>query len=506
VTQLLGGRYSIERRIGEGGMAEVFLARDHAQAEAPVVVKRCRAHLAYEPETAQLFLREARLASLIRHPNVVRVDATGEQDGQPYLVMEYLQGLTVRDIYLRAVVDGGIPQDVAAAIVLGAARGLAAAHSALDEQGRPMGLVHRDVSPHNLFVTDAGLVKVLDFGIAKGAFDVTTTRAGHVKGKASYLAPEQLDLSPEARPIDARVDLFALGIVAWELFTGRRLFKRGTEADTIAAIRNLRVGDPLALRPELDGGYAATVMRLLAREPDERPSQAQEVVDALEATLARRAPDLGEGVLAQYVTKLRDRAPAEPRAREPSVAKAPDAPAVRKPPPLPTPTASPRPAAGDESTATVAPPQLLWKGLGGQAPPVDGSVVGTWAVAGAGQTPDVSGGFEPLTDLAPAVDDEESLAPTRPKGALSRVDPGAPPERFDPEEIVGLPLPFGTPPPPHFEPRGRDAALATAAGDAQSPLLKLLYARPPMWVIVSVLAGSLLAGLVLSFVIASIFG
>jgi serine/threonine protein kinase len=487
VTQLLGGRYAIERRIGEGGMAEVFLARDQAQSDAPVVVKRCRAHLAYEPDTAKLFLREARLASLIIHPNVVRVDATGEQDGQPYLVMEYLQGLTVRDVFVRAMPDGGVPQDIAAAIVLGVARGLEAAHSALDEQGRPMGLVHRDVSPHNLFVTDAGQVKVLDFGIAKGAFDVTTTRAGHVKGKASYLAPEQLDLSPDARPIDARVDLFALGIVAWELFTGKRLFKRGTEADTIAAIRTAHVADPMGLRPELDAGYAATIMRMLARDPDERPSQAQEVVDTLEATLSRRAPDLGEAALSAYVGKLRDRAPPEQRPVARSFAPPP-------PPPVPVPRPPPVPAI-EESTATVAPPHLAWKGLGGgPPPPVDGSVVGTWAVAGAGNvTPDMSGGFDPLAD----------------------------------DYLEGLPLPFETPPPPevqivghhpadapaplpappapfHVAPTARDTT-SSAAGQA-SALERILHARPPPWLIAAVLAGSLLAGLVLSFVIATLLG
>ncbi|MBL8719700.1 MAG: serine/threonine protein kinase, partial [Myxococcales bacterium] len=166
--RLLGGRYALERRIGEGGMAEVLLARDQARSGAPVVVKRCKAHLIHQPEIAALFLREARLASLIHHPNVVELEATGEEDGQPYLVMEYLQGFTVREIFLRAQREGGVPQDLAAAIVANAARGLHAAHTAVDEQGTPMGLMHRDVSPHNLFVTDSGLVKVLDFGIAKG--------------------------------------------------------------------------------------------------------------------------------------------------------------------------------------------------------------------------------------------------------------------------------------------------------------------------------------------------
>src|ERR1043166_6614303 len=135
-------------------MADVLLARDRMSGDRPVVVKRCKAHLKHQPEFAHLFLREARLASLVKHPNVVELEATGEEDGQPYLVMEYLQGFTVRDIFIRAQTEGGLPQDVAAAILLGAARGVQAAHSARDEHGNRIGLVPRDVSPHNLFLCD----------------------------------------------------------------------------------------------------------------------------------------------------------------------------------------------------------------------------------------------------------------------------------------------------------------------------------------------------------------
>ncbi|MEO7094783.1 MAG: serine/threonine-protein kinase, partial [Polyangiales bacterium] len=309
---LLGGRYAIERRIGEGGMAEVLLARDLAEDGRPVVVKRCRAHLKHQPEFAHLFLREARLASLVHHPNVVSLEATGDDEGQPYLVMEYLQGFTVRDVFFRAATEGGIPQDIAAAIILGAARGLSAAHTAVDEQGQPIGLVHRDVSPHNLFLTDHGVVKVLDFGIAKGASDVTMTRAGHVKGKASYLSPEQL---VSGGAVDQRADLFSLGIIAWELFTGARLFKRASETDTINAIRSLNVDSPTKHRPALDAEYSRVVMMQLARKPDDRPRDAATIALALERALRRRMPGLvgptGDAELAKYVAHIRQVAPVE---------------------------------------------------------------------------------------------------------------------------------------------------------------------------------------------------
>ena len=323
-------------------MAEVLLARDEARNGSPVVVKRCRAHLAHQPEFAHLFLREARLASLIHHPNVVELEATGDDDGQPYLVMEYLQGFTVREIFLRSQKEGGVPQDLAAFIMLGAARGLHAAHIAVDERGVPMGLMHRDVSPHNLFVTEDGVVKVLDFGIAKGVDELTMTRAGHVKGKASYLAPEQLD--PHAK-IDARADLFSLGIVSYELFTSKRLFRRNTETDTINAIRALKIDKPNAVRPELDQEYSDIVMKLLARKPEKRPATAADIVEALEKALARRSPDVDGSALARFIEKVKGIDPKEvpraslpPQPPRPQAAAAAAAPApAREPTPAPSP-------------------------------------------------------------------------------------------------------------------------------------------------------------------------
>ena len=555
MTTLLGGRYAIERRIGEGGMAEVLLAKDRANGDRPVVVKRCRAHLKHQPEFAHLFLREARLASLVNHPNVVSLQATGDDDGQPYLVMEYLQGFTVRDIFIRASTEGGIPQDVAAAIILGAARGLQAAHEAKDERGQPIGLVHRDVSPHNLFLTDGGVVKVLDFGIAKGAHDVTMTRAGHVKGKASYLSPEQLVAGGD---VDSRADLFSLGTIAWELFTGQRLFKRASETDTINAIRSLKVGDPIAARPELDVAYAETVMRLLKRDPDARLQHASEVVTALESSLKRRAPNVGPGELAQYVAHIRQVAPAEdaPVSLRPSAPPAPldragkarafeeawgsagAMPVAR----APTPSRA-RPPEHEEATATVAPPvEGAWLSSmpappNGE-PPVDGSVVGTWAVAGARRPGvDNSGGYALLDpdDLVLEASKSEQLPMgALPHGAIERgaIERGAverstvegdgdddpttafirrsvPPPSFAPE-----------PPPPSPSLVPRNAPLAPLAPIAPprrtySPqierlllayprLEKLIHAQPKPELVAAILAGALVAGLVLAYVIVSI--
>ncbi len=500
-------------------MAEVLLARDKERGDLPVVVKRCRAHLAHQPEFAHLFLREARLASLIHHPNVVELEATGDDDGQPYLVMEYLQGFTVREIFLRSQKEGTVPQDLAAFIILGAARGLHAAHIAVDEQGVPMGLMHRDVSPHNLFVTESGVVKVLDFGIAKGVNELTMTRAGHVKGKASYLAPEQLD--PHAK-VDARADLFSLGIVAWELFTGKRLFRRATETDTIDAIRALKVERPNQVKPEIDQEYSDIVMKLLARKPERRPASAEDIVESLEKALARRAPEVDGAALAKFVGRVKEIDPKEisrvslPPGGLPKIPKNAGVP-------------KPLPAVRDkrekeEHTATVGPNVApSWMNLGGTPAPADGSVVGTFAVAGAtsASTADMSGGYEGLdpsdlvlepSGVGPLPENEfdpdpNGDAPTQ--AVLPAVQPPEPPP-------AALPVPRTSPAmsPFHQEtvrirPRSQVDLFVAKVDKTVQRLIALVESKigtrpaPPM--IAAVLFGALFAGALLAFVITSIF-
>jgi len=504
-------------------MAEVLLARDQARSGAPVVVKRCKAHLIHQPDIATLFLREARLASLIHHPNVVELEATGEEDGQPYLVMEYLQGFTVREIFLRAQREGGVPQDLAAAIVANAARGLHAAHTAVDEQGTPMGLMHRDVSPHNLFVTDSGLVKVLDFGIAKGVNEHTMTRAGHVKGKASYLAPEQLD--PDAK-IDARADLFSLGIVAWELLTGKRLFRRATEIDTIQAIRALEVEPPKSVRKGVDPALSDVVMRLLSRRPDARPSTADDVVRAFEGNLAQRNVRPDGAALASFVEHIREIMPTE----------------VSRPSFLPATPPAGAPPGGraaqkreiqaafggktEEATKDVQPPvEGAWVSATGAPAPVDGSVIGTFAVAGATSSirADLSGGFEALdpNDLVlesskveplprfpstaqPTLESAPALTePALPSFGEPEPEPASAPSASSQETTgprlatpIPVPAPRTAPKPPAGPP--------TFVGGLVAKVEQLLGPRPRPAVIVVVLAVALFSGITLSFLLASL--
>lgn len=206
-------RYEVVTRIATGGMAELFLARETGigGAERLVVLKRILPHLAQQRAFVDMFLREARTASRLEHPNVVRIYATGEHDGTFYLAMEYLEGTTVRELQLLAREQGErVPLDVALAVGVQAARGIHAAHELRDAEGQHLGLVHRDVSPHNLMLTVAGVVKLLDFGVAKYTEALSeATYSGAVKGKFGYMSPEQC----RGGAIDRRSDLFSLATV-----------------------------------------------------------------------------------------------------------------------------------------------------------------------------------------------------------------------------------------------------------------------------------------------------
>ncbi len=179
-----------------------------------------------------MFVDEARIVAGIRHPNVVAVQELAHEGDELFLVMEYLEGESVGGVARRLVTRGeSLRRSLAAFVIAEACAGLHAAHELVDDEGLPRDLVHRDVSPQNVFVTYSGQVKVLDFGVAKAANRNTQTEAGQVKGKFAYMSPEQC----LGKPLDRRSDIFGLGIVLWELSTGRRLFKRGSEHLTFKA-------------------------------------------------------------------------------------------------------------------------------------------------------------------------------------------------------------------------------------------------------------------------------
>lgn len=233
------GKYTLLRKLATGGMAEVFLAR----ADGPMgfakkcVVKRILPHFSDDQRFVDMFLAEARLAAQLSHPNLVQIFDFGEANGQYYLAMEYIDGPNLRTLNLAARKQlGPIPLALVAQIIASATEGLHFAHELRDDQGTFLNLVHRDISPDNILVSRSGTVKVVDFGIAKASSQPRLTKSGMVKGKMAYMAPEQLARDP----LDRRADLFALGIVFYELVTGAMPFDSTSEISIIQAIMSLR--------------------------------------------------------------------------------------------------------------------------------------------------------------------------------------------------------------------------------------------------------------------------
>ncbi len=214
------GPYRLVASLGRGGQADVFLAVKYGIAgfSKLIVIKSIRRDLEHEPRFREALITEARLAARLQHPNVVQTLEVGDHQGQVYLAMEFLDGQPLDRVAQRAGARLGVAQ--AAAILSGMLAGLHSAHELCDYDGRPLRIVHRDVSPQNVFVTYEGEIKIVDFGIAKAAIPSEATEVGVIKGKAAYLAPEQA----LGQPIDRRADVYAAGIVAWELFSRRRLF------------------------------------------------------------------------------------------------------------------------------------------------------------------------------------------------------------------------------------------------------------------------------------------
>ncbi|UJR83540.1 protein kinase domain-containing protein [Sandaracinus amylolyticus] len=275
----LVGRYEILHRIASGGMGSVYLARAHGAAgfERLVAVKTLHPHLAHDDEFVAMFFDEARLAAQIRDPHVVAtIDVLDEPD--LLLVMEYVEGVHLGVLVRRALErEGRLAAPVVLRIVLDALQGLAAAHDLRDGSGRPLGLVHRDVSPQNVLVGLDGAARLTDFGVARAEARRSTTREGTLKGKLGYMAPE-LSAGETA---DARADLFAMGVVLWEALTGRRLFDADTDAEIAIRVSTAPVATLSSVDPSL-APLDAVVTRALARSRDTRFASAREMSDALE--------------------------------------------------------------------------------------------------------------------------------------------------------------------------------------------------------------------------------
>jgi serine/threonine protein kinase len=296
-------QYDLLARLAAGGMAEIFLARANSLAglERYVVLKRIRPERGDDARWVAMFLDEARLAAQLQHPNIAQVFDLGQIGDDYFYTMEYVHGEDVLDILSRTgELKQPMPVQVALSIIAGAAAGLAHAHERCAPDGRPLGIVHRDISPSNLMVSMEGTVKVVDFGVAKARFRSTETQAGTIMGKVAYLSPEQCTTGE----IDHRSDIFSLGIVMYEMLTNSRLFKRATDYETLRSIARDNPIAPSAIVPNLPRGLDEVVLRALAKDPDERYHTAHAMLDALEHIAEKAGMSITSNVLRRYMRDL----------------------------------------------------------------------------------------------------------------------------------------------------------------------------------------------------------
>jgi serine/threonine-protein kinase len=297
------GRHDVLGFIATGGMAELFLGRD-PQTGRVVVIKRILPHLARQGSFVAMFIDEARIGSMIKHPNLVEIHELGQVGADLFLVMEYLAGENLAGLIRRLVArNQRLAYTLAIHLVAEACLGLHAAHTLADDAGKPLHVVHRDVSPQNLFITYTGELKVLDFGIATAAHRLTQTATGQLKGKVMYMSPEQC----RGEQLDRRSDIFSLGVVLYELSMQRRLFKRSNELMVLKAVCDEPVPRPSRERREYPPALEAICMRALARHKEDRYESAWQMHDELRVVQAQLGGQRNwHAILEAEITRLFD--------------------------------------------------------------------------------------------------------------------------------------------------------------------------------------------------------
>jgi serine/threonine protein kinase len=297
------GPYTLLERIAVGGMAEVFKAKAQGLAgfEKIVVIKRVLDSLAGDDEFVQLFVDEAKIAVRLLHVNIVQVFELGRQGHQHYMALEYVQGLDLARLISRQQPRGPFPLPLALFLVGEILKALDFAHQRTDEDNQPLNIVHCDISPQNVLVSFAGEVKITDFGISRAAFQAKALHET-IRGKHAYMSPEQV----EGRALDGRSDLFSLGVVLFELVTGRRLFKRDSREETINRVRRAEVPSPRTYRPEVSDELERLILRSLARRPQDRFQSAAEMLEALGTLMVREGHRATNNDLAAFVRDVLD--------------------------------------------------------------------------------------------------------------------------------------------------------------------------------------------------------
>ncbi|MGF1509966.1 MAG: protein kinase [Myxococcota bacterium] len=296
------GRYALIKKLATGGMAEIWLARQRGLAgfQRFLVIKKILPHLSEQQTFVDMFLDEARTSAALTHPNIVQIYDLGREGDTYFIAMEYIAGEDLAALAQRSVLSGqNLSFGLSARIIADTSRALHYAHRLVGADGRPLDIVHRDVSPQNVLVTYEGCVKVVDFGIAKAATKSEQTRTGMLKGKFSYMSPEQC----LGAPVDARSDVFALGILLYELTTGRRLFKHESELMILDMITRQPVQSPRDLVPAIPPRLERIILRALEKSPSDRHPTAQALQADLEAFLSASEPCTHED-LSRHIRSL----------------------------------------------------------------------------------------------------------------------------------------------------------------------------------------------------------
>ena len=296
------GRYRLLGEIARGGMGNVYLAAAQGPAgfSKLVALKELRPDLVEDDEFLTMFLEEARMAARLNHPNIVQTNDVDESNGRHFIAMEYLEGRSLYHVLKRFAPRGGFPQRMAISVLRDVLSALDYAHELTGFDGKPLGFVHRDVSPHNIFLTFEGHTKVIDFGIAKARDSSLETKTGVLKGRANYMAPEQL-----TRHADRRTDIFSVGAVLYEILSGRRLWQGLGEIEILAALTRGEIPTLSAVRPDTPPVLLRVCQKALAARPDDRYATAAEMRDALDQHLwstggAPRLRDVSDVMLQEY--------------------------------------------------------------------------------------------------------------------------------------------------------------------------------------------------------------
>ena len=351
------GRYTLCGEVAAGGMATVHVGRLAGAAGfgRAVAIKRMHAHLAKDAEFVSMFIDEARVAARIHHPNVAATLDVVAREDELFVILEYVHGESLATLLRKATWNGrAMPLATALRVTVDVLYGLHAAHEAKTEQGAPLGIVHRDVSPQNVLIGTDGLARVIDFGVAKATGRLQSTGEGQIKGKIAYMSPEQL----RGESIDRRSDVYAASVMLWELLTGKRLFEQTNQGALMLSVLEGEVLPPSAMAVGLPKAFDEIVLRGLSRDPEQRFPTAQEMASRLEAIGPLATPHaVGSWVTETAADALRARAAKiaqmerasdqglAPPAESPALQIAQPGPAAAEPAPEPAPAApsAPRP-------------------------------------------------------------------------------------------------------------------------------------------------------------------